>query len=35
MTKGLQNGATVKNGYEMLLNQAIKSYEIWNEESPS
>ena len=35
MTKGLQNGATVKNGYEMLLNQAIKSYEIWNEESNS
>lgn len=35
MTKGLQNGATVKNGYEMLLNQAIKSYEIWNQESPS
>jgi shikimate dehydrogenase len=35
MAKGLQNGATVKNGYEMLLNQAIKSYEIWNQESPS
>jgi shikimate dehydrogenase len=33
MAKGLQKGATVKNGYEMLLNQAIKSYEIWNEEN--
>lgn len=33
MWKGLQKGATVKNGYEMLLNQAIKSYEIWNTES--
>jgi shikimate dehydrogenase len=30
MAKGLENGATVKNGYEMLLQQAIKSYEIWN-----
>ncbi|PIF06000.1 MAG: shikimate dehydrogenase [Draconibacterium sp.] len=30
MHKGLQQGATVKNGYEMLLNQALKSYEIWN-----
>ncbi len=30
MAKGLKKGATVKNGYEMLLNQAIKSYEIWN-----
>jgi shikimate dehydrogenase len=30
MAKGLEKGATVKNGYEMLLNQAIKSYEIWN-----
>jgi len=35
MAKGLEKGATVKNGYEMLLNQAIKSYQIWNEESPS
>jgi len=34
MTKGLKNGATVKNGYEMLLNQALKSYEIWNTENP-
>ena len=33
MAKGLQNGATVKNGYEMLLNQALKSYEIWNDQS--
>ncbi len=33
MAKGLQKGATVKNGYEMLLNQAIKSYEIWNNEN--
>lgn len=34
MAKGLQKGATVKNGYEMLLNQALKSYEIWNTENP-
>jgi shikimate dehydrogenase len=34
MAKGIQKGATVKNGYEMLLNQAIRSYEIWNSESP-
>ncbi|KJF45071.1 shikimate dehydrogenase family protein [Draconibacterium sediminis] len=32
MAKGQANGATVKNGYEMLLNQAKKSYEIWNAE---
>jgi len=32
MKKGLLKGATVKNGYEMLLQQAIKSYEIWNME---
>jgi shikimate dehydrogenase len=32
MEKGLSKGATVKNGYEMLLQQAIKSYEIWNME---
>jgi len=32
MAKGLERGATVKNGYEMLLNQALKSYEIWNSE---
>jgi shikimate dehydrogenase len=30
MKKGLSKGATVKNGYEMLLQQAMKSYEIWN-----
>ncbi len=30
MEKGRLKGATVKNGYEMLLQQAIKSYEIWN-----
>jgi shikimate dehydrogenase len=34
MEKGLQKGANVKNGYEMLLNQAIKSYEIWNSANP-
>lgn len=27
---GRAQGATVKNGYEMLLLQALKSYEIWN-----
>lgn len=31
MQKGLDKGATVKNGYEMLLQQAIKAYEIWND----
>lgn len=31
LSKGMEKGATVKNGYEMLLQQAIKSYEIWNE----
>ena len=30
MEKGLQMGAAVKNGYEMLELQALKSYEIWN-----
>lgn len=30
MAKGKACGATVKNGYEMLLGQALKSYEIWN-----
>ena len=30
MAKGKAKGATVKNGYEMLLGQALKSYEIWN-----
>jgi shikimate dehydrogenase len=33
MARGIQKAATVKNGYEMLLNQAIKSYEIWNNEN--
>jgi len=33
MAKKKKKGATVKNGYEMLLNQAIKSYEIWNNET--
>ena len=28
--KGKEKGAAVKNGYEMLLLQAIRSYEIWN-----
>jgi shikimate dehydrogenase len=32
MAKGLEKGAKVKNGYEMLLQQAIKAYEIWNQE---
>jgi shikimate dehydrogenase len=32
MAKGKAQGATVKNGYEMLLQQALKSYEIWNSE---
>lgn len=30
MEKGKERGAVVKNGYEMLLQQALKSYEIWN-----
>lgn len=30
MEKGLQMGATVKNGREMLELQALKAYEIWN-----
>jgi len=33
MAKGKAQGATVKNGYEMLLQQALKSYEIWNSEA--
>jgi shikimate dehydrogenase len=28
--KGKEKGATVKNGYEMLVQQAFKSHEIWN-----
>ena len=31
MKKGQEKNATVKNGYEMLVQQALKSYEIWNE----
>lgn len=30
LAKGKAMGATVKNGYEMLLGQAEKAYEIWN-----
>lgn len=30
MAKGKAKGAAVKNGYEMLLGQARRSYEIWN-----
>ncbi len=30
MEKGKARGAAVKNGYEMLEQQALKSYEIWN-----
>ncbi len=32
MAKGLAQGAIVKNGYDMLLGQARRSYEIWNSE---
>ena len=32
MAQGIEKGATVKNGYDMLLLQAKKSFEIWNEE---
>jgi shikimate dehydrogenase len=31
LAKGKAKGATIKNGYEMLLQQAVKAYEIWNE----
>lgn len=30
LKKGKNRGAAIKNGYEMLLQQALKSYEIWN-----
>ncbi|HDR51626.1 MAG TPA: shikimate dehydrogenase [Mariniphaga anaerophila] len=30
MEMGKEKGAVVKNGYDMLLQQALKSYEIWN-----
>ncbi len=33
MKKGQERGATVKNGHEMLLQQALKSYEIWNSDN--
>jgi shikimate dehydrogenase len=32
MARGKAKGATVENGYGMLLGQALKSYEIWNSE---
>ena len=32
MKRGRDRGASVKNGLEMLLQQALKSYEIWNTE---
>ena len=32
MAKGLAQGATVQNGYDMLLGQARRSYQIWNSE---
>jgi shikimate dehydrogenase len=31
MEKGMSEGADVKNGYEMLVLQALESYKIWNE----
>jgi shikimate dehydrogenase len=31
LSKGQEKGASIKNGYEMLLLQAIRSYDIWNE----
>ncbi len=31
LEKGKEKGASVKNGYEMLLGQAIRSYEIWEQ----
>jgi len=30
LKKGAEHGATIKNGYEMLVLQAEKSWEIWN-----
>lgn len=30
LQNGLQNGSQIKNGYEMLVQQAEKSWEIWN-----
>lgn len=34
MALGIEKGATVKNGYDMLIGQALRSYEIWNLETP-
>lgn len=31
LEKGQEKGATIKNGYEMLLGQAIRSWKIWNQ----
>jgi shikimate dehydrogenase len=31
MKKGKERGARVKNGYQMLVEQAEKSWEIWNQ----
>lgn len=33
LANGLAQGATIKNGYEMLIHQAEKSWEIWNKDS--
>jgi len=33
LQKGREKGATIKNGYEMLLLQAEKNWEIWNAET--
>lgn len=33
MKKGAEHGAAVKNGHEMLILQAIASWEIWNEDT--
>lgn len=35
LEKGMEKGAATKNGYDMLLGQAIRSYEIWNDDSLS
>ncbi|MFV0589865.1 MAG: shikimate dehydrogenase family protein [Draconibacterium sp.] len=32
LAKGKEKGAAIKNGYDMLLGQARRSYEIWNSE---
>ena len=31
LTKGLEKGATIKNGFEMLVLQAEENWRIWNE----